>query len=127
MKKEKVQDLYSRSKKVQTFKPWLVMDQTQWIILTGTPLRKKCNTDMHYFLVWFMDVCCLTDDFLFFYSQSRRVHCYYDWRYLASEEEKLTQHKREESLAASITLFCTSIHFCSWSDAENCFPHRTKI
>ncbi|XP_059729082.1 centrin-3 isoform X1 [Haemorhous mexicanus] len=51
--------------------------------------------------------------------QSRRIYCYYDWRYLALEEKKLTDHKREELLAASITMFCTFIYFGSWSDAES--------
>lgn len=101
------------------------MDQMQQDATNTNREAFKYSTYMHYFILWFIVVCCLSNDdffllfFFFFYSQSRRIYCYYDRRYLALEEKELTQHKREELLAASITMFCPFIYFSSWSDAES--------
>lgn len=71
------------------------------------------------FAVWLMIVLFSPFFVFFFYSQSGRIYCYYDWRYLALEEKKLTHHKREELLAASIIIFCAFIYFSNWSGAES--------
>lgn len=70
-------------------------------------------------------ICCLSNNCLFLYSQSRGVHCYYDWRYLTLEEKKCIYHKRETSLASASRVFCSL--FLLMESSRKLLSQRSRI